>query len=203
MKISKGKIPWLHCIIGILVGIICVLLRPFSPNSFWSLSDIINCWGFWITSVCLLVYFAKGKKEAGINTFTYLMSMNVVYYIGLYLRIDIIYWKQLVFWGTASVVCIFLSRLVFLGKTDHKWAGVFNACYQSVLTIELISLVEVFAIWRTHFIQLLFDVLSIPVLLFLYNRTNKKRMFTLLSTAIIVLAFYVGLAIINSVFSGF
>lgn len=197
-----SKFPLITGTMGIMVGVLCVLLRPLSPNSFWSFSDIINCWGFWVTSVCLIVYFSKDKKDAGINSFTYLILMNLTYYAGLYLRLGIMYWKQLLFWMVISLVGLYLSRLVFYGKSEWKWSYTINACYEAVLVIEWLSLMKVFIKWHTHFVQLLFDTISIPVLLFLFNKTNQKRKYTIALCTVIIFVFYGGLAIIDNFVTG-
>ena len=74
-----------NCILGALIGVLTAYLRPFSPNTFWSLSDIVNCGGFWITSVCVIIYLSRDRLQAGTHVLLYLLFMNLSYYLSLFL----------------------------------------------------------------------------------------------------------------------
>ncbi|MDE5976993.1 MAG: hypothetical protein K2G70_00805, partial [Turicibacter sp.] len=76
---KASKLNSMICVIGAFVGIITAYLKLFSPNTFWSLSDIANCGGFWITSVCLIIYFSKIRLQAEINSILYLLFKFISY----------------------------------------------------------------------------------------------------------------------------
>lgn len=113
-KISKLNISIF--LIGTIVGIIAAYLRLFSSNTFWSLSDIVNCGGFWVTSVCLIIYFSNERLQAGINSLLYLLFMNLTYYLSLYIMLDVLYIKEFIFWCFISFICFFMAQIVFMGK---------------------------------------------------------------------------------------
>lgn len=57
--------------------------------------------------------------------------------------------------------------------------------------------------WKTHFLQLAFDIISIIVLYFMYNQTFDKKKYTAMVTLFIVTAFNLALLFINSLDLGF
>lgn len=195
-RISKLNIfiSW----IGAIVGVITAYLRPFSSNTFWSISDIVNCGGFWVTSICVIIYFSRERLQAGVNSLLYLLFMNLTYYLSLYFTLDIFYLKEFIFWCFASVICFFMAQIVFEGKENDRYSSLINALYQSVLVLETISLFIVFINWKTHFLQLSFNIISIIVLYLLYNQTFEKRKYTAIITIAIVITFKLSLLFINS-----
>lgn len=200
---KRGKLNLFISCIGAIVGMITAYLRPFSANTFWSLSDIVNCGGFWVTSVCLIIYFSKDRLQAGINSFLYLLFMNLTYYLSLYFNLDIFYLKQLIFWCFVTIICFFMAQIVFKGKDNCKYSSLINSLYQSVLILETISLLTVFINWKTHFLQLIFNIVSIIILYFMYNQTFEKKKYTALITMVIVISFKLFLLFINSLNLGF
>ncbi len=186
-----------YCILGALIGVLTAYLRPFSPNTFWSLSDIVNCGGFWFTSVCVIIYLSRDWLHAGTHVLLYLLFMNLSYYLSLFFTIGIFYPNQLIFWSFISILCYFGAQLVFIGKLDIKYSALINALYLSGLLLETLSLMPLFIRSQTHFLQLAFDLFSLIFLYFMYNQTPQKKRDSALITFIIVMSFKCSLLLIN------
>ncbi len=148
-----------YCSSGALIGFLTAYLRPFSPNTFWSLSDIVNCRGFWITSVFVIIYLSKGRLQARIHVLLYLLFMNLSYYLSLFLGSFI------------NILCYFGAQLVFIGKLDTNYSALINVLSLSGLLLKTLSLIPS----QTHFLQLAFDRFSLIFLYFLYNHPPQKK----------------------------
>lgn len=170
-----------YCSSGALIGFLTAYLRPFSPNTFWSLSDIVNCRGFWITSVFVIIYLSKGRLQARIHVLLYLLFMGLSYYPSLFLGSFI------------NILCYFGAQLVFIGKLDTNYSALINVLSLSGLLLKTLSLIPS----QTHFLQLAFDLFSLIFLYFMYNQTPQKKRDSALITFIIVMSFKCSLLLIN------
>lgn len=191
---KRDNYKYILIIIGSLVGILTGYLRSFNPNSFLSLSDIASKYGFWIVTVSLIPCFAKSVKKARIYTLEYLLSMCIAYYSYLLVVNDIFYFKQLLFWCIFSIITMLFVKYMYLGlrkEIDRSYLILLIPLI--LLSLEILSLLNNFITYKTHFLQLAFDVFGYVVLLFLFYNNWQERAKTAgvsIGIAIIICLFF-------------
>lgn len=161
-------------VMGILIGIITGYLRTFSPMSFWTFSDLAARYGFWIFSVSLISIMANHKKDAFINSFLYMIFMCISYYLFLYFKNDIFYWKQFSMWLIFSIFAAFYGYL--LNKNKYEKGNIFVCSMPIVLLgIELMDLLKIFINWHTNFMQLMIDLVGFIILFMMLIKDKDKN----------------------------
>ena len=82
MKSKYAKKSYIEVIcFGAIIGLITELLNFYPNDDLWGWSSIASSFGFWIFSTTFVIYFSSSNKNAMINTFSYLSSMCISYYL--------------------------------------------------------------------------------------------------------------------------
>ena len=82
MKSKYAKKSYIQVIcFGAIIGLITELLNFYPNDDLWGWSSIASSFGFWIFSTTFVIYFSSSNKNAMINTFSYLSSMCISYYL--------------------------------------------------------------------------------------------------------------------------
>lgn len=177
------------CVIGIglLAGIITRLSDLFPYDTLWSFSSIASAFGFWMLTTSLVIYFSCSNKNAAINVFLYLSSMNFSFYflkyiIGFYfLRFHDIggfHWKLLIEYDIFALVCAAISYVLYFWNKDNKISNVLYALPICGLGAETIGVAMFLANTHTYLFQLIFDLLSFMILGYIfYKKVNNKLIY--------------------------
>ena len=127
MKSKYEKKSYIQVIcFGAIIGLITELLNFYPNDDLWGWSSIAGSFGFWIFSTTFVIYFSSSNKNAMINTFSYLSSMCISYYL-LQSIIDFftpnvtvdkfLQWNHLFHWNSCSLRTCSLC-LVLLEQKD-------------------------------------------------------------------------------------
>lgn len=174
--------------LGLVAGIITELLNLFPYDTLWSLSSIASAFGFWIFTTTLVIYFSSSNKNAAINVFLYLSSMNFSFYFlqgilgcfipKLYNIEGFLQWGLLLRFDIFALVCGAISYVLYYWNKDNKISNVLYALPICGLGAETIGLVFYLYNTHTYLLQLIFDFLSLVFLICLfYKKTNNKLIF--------------------------
>ncbi|MDP4181942.1 MAG: hypothetical protein Q8942_12725 [Bacillota bacterium] len=180
--------------LGLLAGIITTLLNLFPNDTLWSLSSIASVFGFWMITVTLIVYFSSSNKNASINVFLYLASMNFNFYflqgvLGLFLPRfhnveNFINWGLLNKYNALALVCAIVSFVLYYWNKNNKISSVLYALPICGLGSETIGVIFYLVVAHTYLFQVFLDCLGLALLICLfYKKTNNKLIF--ISTAIL------------------
>jgi hypothetical protein len=174
--------------LGLVAGIITELLNLFPYDTLWSLSSIATALGFWIFTTTLVIYFSCSNKNAAINVFLYLSSMNFGFYFlqailgcfmpRLYNIEGFLHWGALLRFDIYALVCGAISYVLYYWNKDNRISNVLYALPICGLGAETIG--AVFYFYNTHTLlgQLIFDFLSLLFLIYLfYKKVNNKLIF--------------------------
>ncbi|GAA0181079.1 hypothetical protein SH2C18_36630 [Clostridium sediminicola] len=173
--------------IGLFAGIITRLSDLFPYDTLWSFSSIASAFGFWMLTTTLVIYFSCSNKNAAINVFLYLSSMNFSFYflkyiIGFYFPrfydIGGFHWTLLIEYDIFALVCAAISYVLYFWNKDNKISNVLYALPICGLGAETIGIAMFLANTHTYLFQLIFDLLSFMILGYIfYKKVNSKLIY--------------------------
>jgi hypothetical protein len=174
--------------LGLAAGLLTTLLNLFPYDTLWSFSSIASAFGFWIITTTLVIYFSSSNKNAAINVFLYLASMNFNFYflqgvLGLFLPKfhnveNFINWGLLNMYNALALVCAIISFVLYYWNKNNRISNVLYALPICGLGAETIGVVLYLFKAHTYLFQLFIDSLGLVLLIGLfYKKTNNKPIF--------------------------
>ncbi|MDP4152008.1 MAG: DUF6518 family protein [Bacillota bacterium] len=181
---DKPKSYLFVLILGLAAGLLTVLLDFFPCKNIWTFSSFSGSLGFWAFTTSVIVYLSDKMKTAGFNTFIYLCSMSIAFYVfkGIvsyysgYTDFVRDYTDLAVMWIIISFVCGFLGLLVWYAKKDGWFSSFIFALPISVMLTEGIELLmkQVIAKHRYLF-QTIFNFVFSFILFWCFSNKQKKK----------------------------
>ena len=171
--------------LGLVAGLLTTLLNLFPYDTLWSLSSIATLFGFWMISITLVIYFSSSNKNASINVFLYLASMNFNFYflqgvLGIFIARfynaeSFINWGLLNMYNALALVCSIVSFVLYYWNKENKLSSFLYALPVSGLVAETIGVSIYLYNNHTFLFQLIFDSLSLIILgCWFYKKANNK-----------------------------
>ena len=147
MKSKYAKKSYIEVIcFGAIIGLITELLNFYPNDDLWGWSSIASSFGFWIFSTTFVIYFSSSNKNAMINTFSYLSSMCISYYLlqGIIdfftpnVTVDkFLQWNHLFHWIGIAVFCGLVAYVLFYWNKKTVWGSVLYALPVAGMLVEM------------------------------------------------------------------
>lgn len=174
-------------LLGLLAGFITRLSDLFPSDTLWSLSSIATLFGFWMVTTTLVIYFSSSNKNAAINVFLYLASMNFSFYFlegvfGLvhaqFSEIHFMNWHLFNTYTVIALVCACIGFVLYNWNKQNKISSVLYALPISGLLAETIGVTVYLYYHHTYLGQFIFDFLSFILLGgWFYKKAASKRIY--------------------------
>lgn len=184
--------------LGVAAGIVTELLNMLPADTLWSFSSIASAFGFWMITTTLVIYLSCSNKNAAINVFLYLSSMNFCFYFfqGLlgcfferYFVEGFMSWGLLLRFDLFALVCAVIAYGLYYWNKPWKISSVLYALPICGLCAETVGVAFYLHHHQTYLFQLILDSLSLAFLIWLlYRQAQHKFIFV----ATIVLGSLVG-----------
>jgi hypothetical protein len=166
-------------VIGIIMGLLTGYLRSFNPRSLWTFSDIAGRYGFWILTVSVIALLLTSARKAAIGSFIYMVFMCISYYTYLYIKKNVIYMKQFVFWICFALLASGMAYLINCTKDKkYKYRQMIKVIPLLSLAIEGLNMVVFVLRYKTNLFQALIDCLGFIILsIMMTKKENNKGKF--------------------------
>lgn len=188
-------------ILGLIAGLITRLSDLLPDDTLWSLSSIATLFGFWMVTTTLVIYFSSSNKNAAINVFLYLVSMNFSFYFfegvfGLlnpqFKDIQFINWSLLNGYNCVALVCALISFVLYYWNKQNKMNGFLYALPISGLLAETIGVSIYLYNNHTYLGQAIFDFLSFIILgYWFYRKANSKLIYIITIIIVSMIGYFV------------
>ena len=188
--------------LGFFTGVITRLSDFFQYDTLWSFSSIATLFGFWITTVTLVVYFSSSNTNAGINAFLYLFMMSLSFYVlkyllGLFLpRFENEGFQYTLFllYSLASAACGLAGYVLYFWNKGKKAGSMLYALPVGALAAETAGTAVYLINNGTFLFQLVFDFLSLAAIgIWFYGKASHKAVYVasavLVASAVFVLVY--------------
>lgn len=184
---------------GLLAGIITRLSDFFPYDTLWSFSSIATLFGFWILTVTLLIYFSCSNKNAAINVFLYLFSMNFSFYFLKYILgfsasrffDEGFHWYLFLRYDIFALVCSAVSYVLYFWNKGNKLSNVLYALPISGLAAETIGVGLYLYNNHTFLFQLVFDFLSLAILgRCFYKKSSNKLIYIMTIVSVSLIGYF-------------
>lgn len=190
MKLKHTKKSYIQVIcFGAVIGLITELLNLFPNDDLWGWSSIAGSFVFWIFSTTFVIYFSSSNINAMINTFLYLSSMCVSYYVlqGIVdyftpnVTVDkFIHWDHLFYWVGTSALCGLVAFVLFFWNRRTKFSSVLYALPVAGMLVDTINNCMKFYYSQTNLANSILGVIGLVIMLVvLFRKANKKGIFLL------------------------
>lgn len=190
MKLKHTKKSYIQVIcFGAVIGLITELLNFFPNNDLWGWSSIAGSFVFWIFSTTFVIYFSSSNINAMINTFLYLSSMCISYYVlqGIIdfftpgITVDhFIHWDHLLFWVGISVLCGLVAFVLFYWNRKTIFSNVLYALPVAGMLVDTVNNCMKFYYSRTNLANSILGVAGLVIMLVvLFRKAKKKGVFVL------------------------
>lgn len=190
MKLKHTKKSYIQVIcFGAVIGLITELLNLFPNNDLWGWSSIAGSFVFWIFSTTFVIYFSSSNINAMINTFLYLSSMCVSYYVlqGIVdfftpnVTVDkFIHWDHLLYWVGISALCGLVAFVLFYWNKKTIFSSVLYALPVAGMLVDTINNCMKFYYSQTNLANSILGVVGLVIMLVvLFRKANKKGVFAL------------------------
>lgn len=190
MKLKHTKKSYIQVIcFGAVIGLITELLNLFPNNDLWGWSSIAGSFVFWIFSTTFVIYFSSSNINAMINTFLYLSSMCVSYYVlqGIVdfftpnVTVDkFIHWDHLLYWVGISALCGLVAFVLFYWNKKTIFSSVLYALPVAGMLVDTINNCMKFYYSQTNLANCILGVAGLVIMLVvLLRKANKKGVFVL------------------------
>lgn len=190
MKLTHTKKSYIHVIyFGTVIGLITELLNLFPNDDLWGWSSIAGSFVFWILSTTFVIYFSSSNKNAMINTFLYLSSMCIAYYVlqGIVdyftpnVTVDkFIHWDHLFYWVGISALCGIVAYILFYWNKKTIFSNILYALPVAGMLVDTINNCMKFYYSQTNLANSILGVVGLVIMLIvLLKKTNKKEIFVL------------------------
>jgi len=181
--------------IGLVIGFITEGVNLLPNDDFLSASSIAGTFGFWIFTTTFVIYFSCSNKNAMINTFIYLVCMNIGFYflqaiLDYFIR-DIrvekyVQWSHLFFWIGVSCICAVVAFVLYYWNRKSTIFSILYALPVAGMFLDTIGIVLKFFYARTHFLQLILNIVFLVIMLIVFTK-NAKSKWLFLTAMIVVL----------------
>lgn len=185
MKLTHTKKSYIQVLcFGAVIGLITELLNFFPNDDLWGWSSIAGSFGFWIFSTTFVIYFSSSNINAMINTFLYLSSMCISYYV-LQGIIDFftpnvivdkfIHWDHLLYWVGISALCGLVAFVLFYWNKKTIFSSVLYALPVAGMLVDTINNCMKFYYSQTNLVNSILCVVGFVIMLVvLFRKSNKK-----------------------------
>lgn len=200
MKLTHTKKSYIQVLcFGAVIGLITELLNFFPNDDLWGWSSIAGSFGFWIFSTTFVIYFSSSNINAMINTFLYLSSMCISYYV-LQGIIDFftpnvivdkfIHWDHLLYWVGISALCGLVAFVLFYWNKKTIFSSVLYALPVAGMLVDTINNCMKFYYSQTNLVNSILCVVGfIIMLVVLFRKSNKKGVFVLVLIVVSLVGF--------------
>lgn len=198
MKLKHTKKSYIRVIyFGAIIGLITELLNLLPNDDLWGWSSIAGSFGFWIFSTTFVIYFSSSNKNAMINTFLYLSSMCISFYLmqGIidFLTPNVkvtgfLQWSHLIYWVGVSAVCGLVAYVLFFWNKETIFGSVLLALPVSGMLVDTVNNCMKFYYSQTNLVNSILGIIFLFVMLVVLLKKPKKKVIfslTLVVTALI------------------
>lgn len=190
MKLKHKKKSYIQVMcFGAVIGLITELLNLFPNDDLWGWSSIAGSFVFWIFSTTFVIYFSSSNINAMINTFLYLSSMCVSYYVlqGIVdfftpnVTVDkFIHWDHLLYWVGISALCGLVAFVLFYWNKKIIFSSVLYALPVAGMMVDTINNCMKFYYSQTNLANSILGIVGLIIMLvILFRKANKKGIFVL------------------------
>jgi hypothetical protein len=185
--------------LGLLAGILTRLSDFFSYDTLWSFSSIATLFGFWMSTVTLVIYFSYSNRNAAINVLLYLFSMNFSFYFLKYILGFFILkfynegfqWNLFILYNVFALVCSAISYVLYFWNKGTKLSSFLYALPVSGLVAETIGVSIYLYNNHTFLFQLIFDFISLIILgCWFYKKANNKLIYIMTIVAVSSIGYF-------------
>ena len=178
---------------GLVMGIVTRLTDALPYHSLWSFSSIAVDYGFWIITSTAIIYFSCSNKNAALNVFLYLFSMNFSFYLLEYILIHYtnfyqlllgdmdltivsrFNWSLLIAFDALALLCGVTSYVLYFWNKNNKISNVLYALPLCGLITETILLLDRLYNMGINLFPLILNSVGIVVFgCLFYKKSNNK-----------------------------
>ena len=146
--------------LGLVMGAITRLIDVFPYHSLWSFSSMAVDYGFWMITSTIIIYFSSSNKNAAINVFLYLFTMNFSFYYLEYVLQhytkfyqnllndpDLVIssrfnWNLLIWFDALALLCGAISYVLYFWNKSNKTSNALYAFPICGLVTETVFMIE-------------------------------------------------------------
>lgn len=200
MKSKYEKKSYIQVIcFGAIIGLITELLNFYPNDDLWGWSSIAGSFGFWIFSTTFVIYFSSSNKNAMINTFSYLSSMCISYYLlqGIIdfftpnVTVDkFLQWNHLFHWIGIAVFCGLVAYVLFYWNKKTVWGSVLYALPVAGMLVDTINNCMKFYYSHTNLANSILGIIFLLIMfVVLFKKVDKKGIFVFVLIVVALIGF--------------
>ena len=178
---------------GLVMGMLTRLTDAFPYHSLWSFSSIAVDYGFWIITSTAIIYFSCSNKNAALNVFLYLFSMNFSFYLLEYILMRYTKFYQLLLgdgdlaivssfnlslliaFDAFALLCGVISYVLYFWNKNNKISNILYALPLCGLITETTLLLDRLYSMGINLFPLILNSVGIVVLgCLFYKKSNNK-----------------------------